>query len=575
MDQLPYIEKVLLKTSYRGWQATDRRVFMELHLNLGNYNSESQIEERLASNASTSSQSSSLSTQSSQLTNLISGQILNGEIIQINGNEVQLLLENQQTILAKLEQELSLSIGQSITFIVKSNNGKQIALTPLNENLLNNLAATKAIEQAQIPCNERSIAMVNTMMEKGMPIDRNSLQAMVRIVYTNDEIPSKTIVEMTNLELPITNENAGQFEKYLNHQHQIVDQMDELTHGYIELFEQGDQKTKQSVLDIFWGTTIEQEKHATKMDISQIDVIPKTDEILEADEVSKINETKDSEGALARLFPKLVRNQIADALFEMGLDQEKCAQIKSGNMLPTDVLKHMNAILIKPEIQLKNSFISLLNSKEMVELLKEGIQKEWTLEPKDVEDKERIQDFYKKILNETDRTEKLLAQLEKSDSPLMKSSENLRTNVSFMNQMNQVYNYVQLPLKMSGENCHGDFYVFRNKKKQTSEDGSISALLHLEMERLGTVDVHVTLKDGNQVKTHFYLEKDELLDFMEEHIHILDERLIKKGYHMSTNASVRKRDENGNHTDNAVIDEMFPNDKNSTSVVKYSFDMRA
>ena len=448
-------------------------------------------------------------------------------------------------------------------------------MTSENENLLKNLAATKAIEQAQIPCNERSIDMVNTMMEKGMPIDRNSLQAMYRIVYGNDEIPSKTIVEMTNLELPITNENAGQFEKYLNHEHQIVNQMDELVHGFIELFEQGDNKTKQAVLDIFWGTTIKQEEHATKVDISQIDEIPKTDERWKEDEVSKIIGTEDSEGALARLFPKSVRNQIADALFEMGLDQEKCAQIKSGSMLPADVLKHMNAILIKPEMELKNSFLSLLNSKEMTELLKESIQKEWTLEPKEIEDKERIQDFYKKILTETDRTEKLLAQLEKADSPLMKNTENLRTNVSFMNQMNQVYNYVQLPLKMSGENCHGDFYVYRNRKKQTSEDGSISALLHLEMERLGTVDVHVTLKDGNQVKTHFYLEKDELLDFMEEHIHILDERLIKKGYHMSTDASVRKRDGNGNHSDNAVIDEMFPNGKKATSIVKYSFDMRA
>jgi hypothetical protein len=412
-------------------------------------------------------------------------------------------------------------------------------------------------------------------------IDRNSLQAMFRTVYANNEIPSKTIVEMTNLELPISNENAVQFEKYLNHEHQIIGQMDELIHGYIELFEQGDSQTKQSVLDIFWGTTIEQEQHATQMNLPQIDEITKTDkiwradEVLNSDEASKLNGTENSEGELARLFPRSVRNQIADVLFEMGLDEEKCEQVRSGNILPTDVLKHMNAILSQPEIELKNSFISLLNSKEMSELLEKGIQRQWTLEPKDVEEKERIQDFYKKILNETDRTEKLLVQLEKTDSSLMKNTENLRTNVSFMNQMNQIYHYVQLPLKLSEENCHGDFYVYRNRKKQALEDGSISALLHLEMERLGTVDIHVTLKDGNQVKTHFYLEKDELLDFMEEHLYILDERLTKKGYHMSTNASVRKREENGNHTDNVVIDEMFPNEKNATTIVKYSFDMRA
>ena len=71
----------------------------------------------------------------------------------------------------------------------------------------------------------------------------------------------------------------------------------------------------------------------------------------------------------------------------------------------------------------------------------------------------------------------------------------------------------------------------------------MSAFLHLDMEYIGPVDVYVNLQKGNYVSTNFYLQDEGMLDFINEHIHMLDERLEQKGYKVSTKTSVREQEE--------------------------------
>lgn len=54
--------------------------------------------------------------------------------------------------------------------------------------------------------------MVDRMMEEQMPIDRESLQQMARLVNANPRIDVQTLVQMQKLGIPITVENASQFE---------------------------------------------------------------------------------------------------------------------------------------------------------------------------------------------------------------------------------------------------------------------------------------------------------------------------------------------------------------------------
>lgn len=80
----------------------------------------------------------------------------------------------------------------------------------------------------------------------------------------------------------------------------------------------------------------------------------------------------------------------------------------------------------------------------------------------------------------------------------------VRGNIEFMNQLNQAYTYVQVPLKMSGQNANGELYVYTNKKNLRDPDAELSAFLHLDLEHLGSTDVSVKMQHRN-VKTNFYM----------------------------------------------------------------------
>ncbi len=128
---------------------------------------------------------------------------------------------------------------------------------------------------------------------------------------------------------------------------------------------------------------------------------------------------------------------------------------------------------------------------------------------------------------------------------------------------------MQLPLKMLGNNAHGDLYVYTNKKNLAARDGQVSALLHLDMEHLGPLDVYVTMKD-KQVATNFTVMDDSILELIEQNIDILNKRLTDRGYSLKAQMHVREEKE-----DNSVMQTILHQQKNISVLSQTSFDMRA
>ena len=137
--------------------------------------------------------------------------------------------------------------------------------------------------------------------------------------------------------------------------------------------------------------------------------------------------------------------------------------------------------------------------------------------------------------------------------------------------MNHLYTYVQLPLKMLGNNAHGDLYVYTNKKSLAAKDGQVSALLHLDMEHLGPLDVYVTMKD-KQVATNFTVMDDSILDLIEKHIHILNKRLEDRGYSLKAQMHIK---EETAEEETSVMQTLLHQQKNISVLSRTSFDMRA
>ena len=143
----------------------------------------------------------------------------------------------------------------------------------------------------------------------------------------------------------------------------------------------------------------------------------------------------------------------------------------------------------------------------------------------------------------------------------------IRGNVDFMNQLNQIYTYVQLPLKLSGQNANGDLYVYTNKKNLNDPDTELSAFLHLDLEHLGATDVSVKMLRKN-VKTNFYFSDDASYELVQRHLPILEAKLNQKGYNCTFTVS---------NEDKKVdfVQDFLKKDMPSAGVLhRYSFDVR-
>ncbi|OYP40489.1 hypothetical protein CG709_05145, partial [Lachnotalea glycerini] len=81
----------------------------------------------------------------------------------------------------------------------------------------------------------------------------------------------------------------------------------------------------------------------------------------------------------------------------------------------------------------------------------------------------------------------------KENSSAFKDVSNIRSNLSFMEQINQNFTYLQIPIQFSNEEAHSDLYVYTNKKNLEKQDGNLSVLLHLDMEVLGTTDIYINM----------------------------------------------------------------------------------
>lgn len=216
----------------------------------------------------------------------------------------------------------------------------------------------------------------------------------------------------------------------------------------------------------------------------------------------------------------------------------------------------------------------LMKNPEFEDVFQKSLSKEWLLKPQDVSEKEQVQGLYEKVLRQTAALEQILADAGQRDSAAMKSVQNMTRNVEFLNDLNQNFALLQLPLKMSEQNAHGELYVYTKKRNMASKDGPVTALLHLAMDHLGDMDIYVAMQN-HKVSTKFYLESEEVIDFLEGHMEELDRKLMQKGYSMKSELLHKDHKDNGNVFDELIADSKSRGRAPMVMVSRQSFDARA
>lgn len=225
-------------------------------------------------------------------------------------------------------------------------------------------------------------------------------------------------------------------------------------------------------------------------------------------------------------------------------------------------LKNLLAHTTQPE-ELKK----LLGSAKFQGILEKGMKEAWQMKPSEFNGKDSVNRTYARVEEQARLLGELLKESGAQGGNSLKTVSNVQQNLEFMQDLNQVFPYLQLPLQMAGESAHGDLYVFKDKKKQHEAGEPFTAFLHLSMEHLGDVDVYLSLKE-QQVSTDITLEQEDVLDLFEAHIDELTSRLEKKGYQVSTKLQIGSREPD-------FVEDILAKQAGGNLANRYSFDVKA
>ena len=521
---------------------------------------------------------------------LTSGTYVTGEVIGTDKDGVQIRLEDDTVIYAKLENGAGLTNHAFVTFEVSQSSPSQVVLRPLYTNTAQASTVLSALQQAGMEISDRTMDMVNQMMREGLSIDRQSLGTMYHIVQENPSANVSDLVTIHALGLPINEQTItgfaglGEMNRVLtNTMNQFVE---DVTGTYeVILAEEGRQAAEayltelvaliQDGADAFSGgegdsfrtlhpdviqpdstmsqpegSAVQPQPEGTLMPQPEgVAVQPQPEGTL-MPQPEGITVQPQPEGTLM-LQPEgdavqpqpegtLMLQPEGDAVQPqpegtlMLQPEEGAVQIQSDSMLRTP--EQVHAFLESMRSQDPATVTERIRDQ-----LRGILENRWSLQPQELAGKSgneiyrELNRIYHSMQDTAERIIRSLQEMNREETPVARTVHAMQSNVDFLQTVNQTYAYVQIPLKMSGQWKEGDLYVYTRKRNLASKEEELTAMLHLDMEYLGPVGVLIRLKE-NHVGTKFMLQDEETLSFVEKHMDMLEKRLEAKGYAVHTEA---------------------------------------
>lgn len=573
-------------------------------------------------------------TANAQISMAKEGQVFNGKILDINNNKVSILLDNNKTLYAQMTDALNMNIGDSLTFMIKENNGANVFIKPYGNtsNSMKDNAIFKILDANSISATDKNYQIAEGLMNNNMPVDKASMQRIMQQVYKYPDASVDTIINLNKLGIPVNESNINQYEAYMTNSHQLSNDINNLSNSIIEF-------NKESVSHILNQMGITNEAALDQLssynnnllnvlsdgaDVANMtlaDILNNTEAIddivnnilndsnippdtLNADgqstnginfeglnaeafignssEIQSNSNIFLSESQLARveqLANKLnMDSSSIEALIKdlknIGVDDKIINIIIDKSDSPMQLLNNIKEITDNANTFniSADSLKDLLSGESYNKILGEVIKDKFTLNPKDMENAKEIDDLYQKMY---DKAGKLMetfsgsANHEAADN-MSQAAKSMQQRLDFMQNLNNMYAYAQLPVKLDQNQMNSDLYVYMNKRNMKSSKEEVSALLHLDMDHLGATDVHVSLH-GTNVHTRFYVEDEISAKIIDEHMTMLEKAINENGFNLTN--EVITREPALATSPNMVVKEMLGDDLEK-SVKRYSFDMR-
>jgi len=456
------------------------------------------------------------------------GQFLRGEVLDLRAHQILVLLENGATVSARTEGTLNLSIGQHAKFFVAQTTEDQILLKLAKEDTpTENPMIDKALTAAGIQKTERSVSIVTELLAHQQPVSEATIRRYLSLSAKHPKLPVKDLILMDLHRLPVTKETVEQFTAYQDRTANLVTQAQEMLQSLAKT-------------------------------INSMPEGPAKQELLR--ELQQIFE----HNANTTLPPEIQKN-----IQTTGTTTEQVPMQATANV-PVTEAGIASQLLHEESAPAELTHKSTGNRAE-AEPLFQRFPDSFLLKPEDVAEPDKVQKYYDELNEKLERLEQIFQKVAENtaESNATAAPKQMRQNLSFMEAVNTVFPYIQLPLKFRETPAHGELYVYEKKKALKPSD-TLSALLHLELEALGTMDIHVTLA-GSHVTTRFSLTDSDSGDFIRTELPKLTKALAAKGYTLQSEVSVREQPEENAPT----LLEQFLEEHAPGGLNRYTFDIRA
>ncbi len=551
------------------------------------------------------------------LREMSSGDTFRGEVVDIAGNTATISIGEDARITANIDTNVNLSVGQSVLFEVNTDSDNLVSLRTLFTNIANENIANNALTQANIPINATSLALVSTLMEEGMSIDKDSLALLYRNIVSNPEVQANEIIRMKQIGLELTSDNIARFDAVMNFESKISDSINTVINQIpLELAAKADTdlsaaiKMASDFIDASTEGKTEVSVSLGELGLSNENLlsegneegvfaqgkeVPVKEVIVENEEnqtanhqtvkniISDIeNDTLLSKGEIDSIKSNLSSVELSEQISLTNKDFDNLSNmISKDNAFGNEILNKLsNGEKIDLE-ELLRTFDSILKDESVPDELKKDLIKselfkdsltdkfseKWLLEPNEIKDSESLNNHYNKVLENTDKIIESMQNTFKGSEALTQSVNGFRENVQFLQTLNDLTPYVQLPVLLNNRSNTGDLYVYANKRNLLANQDNISAALRLDMKNLGRVEVYVKLSPGKNLSTDFTLPDEDTLKFIENHIDMLNEKLEGLGFKVTYSFNTK------NNGMQVLMDEESEEKKDAIGL--YRFDVRA
>ncbi len=262
------------------------------------------------------------------------------------------------------------------------------------------------------------------------------------------------------------------------------------------------------------------------------------------------------------------RSELAAIMEKFSADEESLSLLKDGTLTAREILTAIKDAL--PSLS-DEDLHGLLDTRGFGKLVKGQFLSGWTLSPEGLKEENGIERLYGKMqeqLSELSSLNRMFATRPAGES-IVNTTADMQQNMEFMKMLNEQFTYLQLPMKLSEQNAHGDLYVMTRKNALKKSKDNLKVLLHLEMDSLGVLDIHIT-KEHTNISTTFFVEKDAARKLLEKNADLLKDAINKQGYSFTSEFAAKQKDID-------LVHDFMEQDSPAPigSVTRYNFDLRA